>query len=172
EKGHGPVGGFENLEVFLVDREGHPDLEPAEVRGQDDGPGGGALNCHLGPRARAGAAVATPANMHSSAPSATITASRLIAFTSARRDRPARAGAAIRRSPIAGASAARPGGIRLESCWNPACSERWNRSRTGGGMVLRPWPGRLVGGDRGGVRWPLARRPVRQSPRGFTSWGR
>src|SRR5262249_42997958 len=74
-----------------------------------------ALNCHLGPRARAGAAVTTPPNMPSSAPSATITPSRLIAITSTGRDRPAWAGAAIRRSWIAGASQARPDGIRLES---------------------------------------------------------
>src|SRR5215467_297180 len=38
------------------------------------------IKCHLSPRARAGAAVSTPPNMPSNAPSATITPSRLIAI--------------------------------------------------------------------------------------------
>src|SRR5215472_6440489 len=37
-------------------------------------------NCHPSPRARAGEAVTTPPSTHSSAPSVTITLSRLIAF--------------------------------------------------------------------------------------------
>src|SRR6516164_10814418 len=74
----GPVRVLEDLGVLLVDWEGHPELEPAERCRQGVGraPGG----CHLGPRpARAGEAVTTPPSTQSSAPSATITPSRLMA---------------------------------------------------------------------------------------------
>src|SRR5215467_14819547 len=54
----------------------NPQYNAGRVKG---GPPGG---CHLGPRpARAGEAVTTPASMPSSAPSATITPSRLMAIT-------------------------------------------------------------------------------------------
>src|SRR5215470_3274608 len=94
----------------------NPHKSPGTVKGCP------ALNCHLGPRpAKAGAAVTTPPNIPSSVPSATIAPSRLTTITSTGRDRPAGAGAAVRRSWIAGVSAAQPGGIRLESGLHPAC---------------------------------------------------
>src|SRR5262249_18117376 len=43
--------------------------------------GSAAVNCHFGPRAKAGAAVTTPPKMPSSAPSATIIPNRLMATT-------------------------------------------------------------------------------------------
>ena len=68
---------------------GNPQKSAGRVKGC---PG---TNCHLGPRARAGEAVTTPATMPSSAPNATITPSRLMAITSTRGDRPA---GSVRRS--------------------------------------------------------------------------
>src|SRR5262249_6662282 len=43
KKGHGPVRGLEDLGELLVDRDGHPELEPAERCWQGEGrewPGG------------------------------------------------------------------------------------------------------------------------------------
>src|SRR5215467_2328130 len=54
-------------------------LNPQKIAGRVKGAAG--ANCHLGPRARAGAAVTTPPNRPSSAPSATITPARLMAAT-------------------------------------------------------------------------------------------
>src|SRR5262249_38115544 len=54
-------------------------LNPQKLEGRVKGAAG--ANCHLGPRARTGAAVTTPPNRPSSAPSATITPSRLMVIT-------------------------------------------------------------------------------------------
>src|SRR5215467_14089597 len=80
-------------------------------------------------------------NVRSSAPSAPITPTRLMAITSTGVDRPVWAGAAIGRSWIAGASQARPGGIWLESCWNAACGDRLERQQNRWWNGGKPWPG-------------------------------
>jgi hypothetical protein len=86
EKDHGSVCGLENLAVFPIDRETQPDLEAAVVRRQGEGVRW--LKLPPGPRASAGPAVTTPPNMPNSAPSATITPSRLIATTAQLDGRP------------------------------------------------------------------------------------
>src|SRR5262249_28076541 len=85
-----PSAALRILKYSLSTGKDTPIWNPQKSAGRMTGPGGGALNCHLGPRARAGAAVTIPPNRHSSAPSATTAPSRLMAITSTRRDRPAR----------------------------------------------------------------------------------
>src|SRR5262249_28148695 len=87
-----PSAALRILKYSLSTGKDTPIWNPQKSAGRMTGPGGGALNCHLGPRARAGAAVTIPPNRHSSAPSATTAPSRLMAITSTRRDRPARRG--------------------------------------------------------------------------------
>ena len=74
-----PSAALRTLVNSLLTSGRHPDLEPAERRGQGEGPGGpGELPFVPPPPARAGEAVTAPASMPSSAPSATITPTRLI----------------------------------------------------------------------------------------------
>src|SRR5262249_16101352 len=82
KKCHGPVRGLEDLGELLLDRDGHPELDPAERCCQGEGrewPGG----LPFASSASEGReAVTTPPSTHSSAPSATITPScRLTAIT-------------------------------------------------------------------------------------------
>src|SRR6185312_2515498 len=77
---HGPVRGLECLDELLTGEQRSLDLEPADY-GSTVVVEGSGMTCHPPPRpsARAGEAVTAPPSMPSSAPSATITPTRLMA---------------------------------------------------------------------------------------------
>jgi len=80
KKRHGPVRGLEDLGELLVDREGHPELEPAEQRRQGEGRAGRGLPFGSPASEGQGGRQQSP-SMPSSAPAAPSTLSRLMAIT-------------------------------------------------------------------------------------------